>query len=549
MAGITDRSRELRVNATEAEKLLWSRLKQDQLGTKFRRQHPVDPYIVDFYAPEYGLVVEADGGQHNGNPADEARTAYLEKKGYTVIRFWNSDILSNIDGVLTAILEKIGSMPKKARPPRSPLPQAGGGRRSARTPINPPPPIHGRGGKGGRADFPVLGQTMNGRRLAYLDSASSAQKPQVVIDALSKALDEQYANIHRGLYEYSQTKTRQFEDVREKVARFIQAPSSNEIVFTRNATEAINLVAQSWGRTFLEAGDEVLLTGMEHHANIVPWHMLREEIGIHVKFAPVRDDGTLDLQGFEKLLSPRTRLVGCVHISNAFGVINDVISINALSKEFNPEIKVLIDGSQSIVHSVINIADLGCDFLVFTGHKLYGPTGIGVLWGRESLLAAMPPYQGGGDMIETVTFEGVTFKPPPARFEAGTPAIAEAIALGAAIDYVGAVGMDSIQAREAGLLAYAMRKLRAVPGLKFYGDVEDKAGIVSFTADWGHPSDIASILDQCGVAVRAGHHCCQPLMQRFGIDATVRASLGLYSDESDIDQFVEGLLKARDMLS
>ncbi len=398
-----------------------------------------------------------------------------------------------------------------------------------------------------RADFPVLQRKMNGQRLAYLDTASSAQKPRAVLSALTAALDTHYANIHRGLYQFSQQTTTAYEGARAKIADFIGAPSEKEIVFTRNATEAINLVAASWGGT-LRQGDEIILSGMEHHANIVPWQLLRDRTGIVIKIIPVLDNGTLDLAAYEALLSPKTKLVAVTHVSNALGTVNDVFKISQIAKKFNVEIKVLVDGSQAVVHNVVNIAALGVDFYVFTGHKLYGPNGIGVLWGRYDLLSAMPPYQGGGDMIEKVTFEGTTYKAPPARFEAGTPAIAEAIALGAAVEYLAAIGMANIAAHEAELLSYAMEQLQDVPGLTFYGTAPDKAGIISFTAKWGHPSDIAMILDQQGVAVRTGHHCCQPLMARFGIDATVRASLGLYSNEADVDALVKGLLKAKELL-
>lgn len=399
-----------------------------------------------------------------------------------------------------------------------------------------------------RADFPVLQKPMNGRPLAYLDTAASAQKPRAVIDAMRGALESHYANIHRGLYAHSQQTTAAFEEARRKIADFIGALSEREIVFTRNATEAINLVAASWGAGLRE-GDEIILSGMEHHANIVPWQLLRERTGIVIKVIPVLDNGTLDLDAFEKLLSPRTKLVGVVHISNALGTVNNINKIIALSKKFNPEIKVLIDGSQAVVHSAVNIAALGCDFYVFTGHKLYGPTGVGVLWGRYDLLVAMPPYQGGGDMIERVSFEKTTFKEPPSRFEAGTPAIAEVIGLGAAVEYLAVIGMEAIAAHEVILRNYMHQQLKTIDGLRFYGISPEKAGIISFTADWGHPSDIAMILDQQGVAVRTGHHCCQPLMQRFGIDATVRASLGLYSNEDDIDALVAGLKKAKELLS
>ena len=385
-----------------------------------------------------------------------------------------------------------------------------------------------------RGDFPILRQPMNGKPLAYLDSAASAQKPQAVIDAMRLAMETQYANVHRGVYALSQATTTAFEAVRGKVARFINAPEEREIVFTRSATEAINLVAYSWGRTFLKAGDEIILSGMEHHANLVPWLMLAERFGITLKFIPVRDDGTLDLDTYNTLFSPRTRLVACVHVSNALGTVNPVAAIAARAKAYNGKIRVLIDGSQAVVHGPVDVQAIDCDFYVFTGHKLYGPTGVGVLWGRYDVLAAMPPWQGGGDMIERVTQTGVTFREPPARFEAGTPAILEVLGLGAAIDYVSAIGMAAIAAHEAALLAYGTEKLAAIAGLRIVGTAPHKAGILSMVADWGSPSDLGMILDRCGVAVRTGHHCCQPLMQRFGIEATVRASLGLYSERKTI---------------
>lgn len=402
-----------------------------------------------------------------------------------------------------------------------------------------------------REDFPILTQSMNGKPLAYLDSASSAQKPQVVLDAMRDVYDHSYANIHRGLYNFSQVTTQLFEAVRPKVAAFINAPSSEEIIFTRNSTEGINLIAQSWGRNSLQAGDEVIISGMEHHANIVPWQLLEQQIGIKIKVVPVLDDGTLDFGAFVALLSEKTRLIAVCHASNALGTINPVQKMAKAAKSFNKDIVVVIDGSQSVVHGKVDVQELGCDFFVFTGHKVYGPNGVGVLWGKSDILAGMPPYQGGGDMINTVSFEkdGTTFKQAPARFEAGTPAIVEVIALGAALDYMSAIGMDAIAAHEKALLDIMMRELNAIEGLTFYGTAQEKVGVVSFTADWAHASDIAMILDQCGVAVRTGHHCCMPLMQRFGIDATVRASLGLYSNEADIKQFVQGLKKAKEMLA
>ncbi len=399
-----------------------------------------------------------------------------------------------------------------------------------------------------RADFPLLSKTMSGQPVAYLDTGASAQKPQIVIDAMRDVMETHYANIHRGLYEFSQTTTTEFEAVRSKVAGLIGAGSESEIIFTRNTTEAINLVAHSWGRKVLQPGDVVVITEMEHHANIVPWQLVCGMTGAKLKVVPVKDDGTLDLAAFEHVVTENTKIVSFVHVSNSLGTINPAKKIVELVKAKNPEATVLIDGSQSVVHGVVDVQDLGCDFFAFTGHKLYGPTGVGVLWGRAEFLDAMPPYQGGGDMIERVTFEKTTFKEAPARFEAGTPAIIEVIGLGAAIDYVQAIGMDVISVHEKGLFAYAMQELEAVSGLTYYGTGPDKAGIISFRADWGHPSDIGMILDQCGVAVRAGHHCCQPLMQRFGIEATVRASFGLYSNKDDVDALVAGLKKARSLL-
>jgi cysteine desulfurase/selenocysteine lyase len=399
-----------------------------------------------------------------------------------------------------------------------------------------------------RNDFPILQKKMNGKPVAYLDTGSSAQKPRVVIDAMREVLENDYANIHRGLYAFSQETTRKFEAVRQIVADFIGAESEKNIVFTRNATEGINLVAQSWGRNVLKAGDEVILSGMEHHANIVPWQLLRDQIGIVLKIIPVRDDFTLDLAAFEKLLGPKTKFVSLVQISNALGTINPVAEMIGVARRFNPEIKILIDGAQGVVHGAVNVTAMDPDFYVLTGHKLYGPNGVGVLYGRYDLLQTMLPYQGGGDMIERVTFDHTTYKDAPAKFEAGTPAITEVIGLGAAMDYVALIDMSNIAAHEAELLDYAFDRLAEVPGLIHYGPEQNRAGIISFTAEWGHISDIAMILDQCGVAVRSGHHCCMPLMQRFGIEGTLRASLGLYSNADDINALVDGLQKARTLL-
>ena len=398
-----------------------------------------------------------------------------------------------------------------------------------------------------RANFPVLQTEMNGKPLAFLDTGASAQKPQAVIDAMNAVLEGGYANIHRGLYALSQDLTTRYETVRVKAANFINAPSEKNIVFTRNTTEAINLVAQSWGRTFLKTGDEIILSEMEHHANIVPWQMLRDEIGIVIKTIPIDERGVLDLEAFEKLLTQHTKLVSLVHVSNALGTINPVKNIIEIAKDFYPDMKVLLDGSQAVVHGPVDVQDINADFYVFTGHKIYGPTGVGVLYGKEDILNEMPPYQGGGDMIERVRFDHTTYKEAPYKFEAGTPAIVEVIGLGEAIDYVCDVGLGNIAAHEAELLTYGTEKLNEIEGLTMHGTAPVKAGIMSFTIEGAHPSDIGMVLDQCGVAVRAGHHCCMPLMDVIGADATVRASLGLYSNKDDIDQLGEGLHKVKEL--
>lgn len=398
-----------------------------------------------------------------------------------------------------------------------------------------------------RDDFPVLRTQAHGKPLAFLDSGASAQKPQAVIDAMNAVLEGGYSNIHRGLYEISQKLTTDYEAVRGKVATFLNAPSDKNIVFTRNVTEGINLVAQSWGRSFLKRGDEVIITAMEHHANIVPWQLLRDQIGIEIKVVPFDERGVLDMDAYEKLLSPKTKLVSLVHISNALGTVNNVKKAIEIARDFYPDMKVLVDGAQAVVHSAVDVQDLDCDFYVFTGHKLYGPTGIGVLYGKEETLNAMPPYQGGGDMIERVTMDYTTYKEAPFRFEAGTPAIVEVIGLGAAIDYVTAIGVENIAAHEAALLDYATEKLSEIDGVTIHGTAPGKAGIISFTVEGTHPSDVGVILDQCGVAVRAGHHCCMPLMEALGLDATVRASLALYNNKDDIDQLVDGIIKVKEL--
>jgi cysteine desulfurase/selenocysteine lyase len=398
-----------------------------------------------------------------------------------------------------------------------------------------------------RDDFPALKGTMNGKPLVFLDSAASAQKPQAVIDAVCAAYESGYANIHRGLYRYSQDLTQAFESVRTRVARFIGAASEKEIIFTRNATEGINLVAQSWGRTVLKRGDEVILSIMEHHANIVPWQLLKDQIGIELRVVPIDARGVLDMEAYKRALNDKTRAVAMTHVSNALGTINPVKEITALAKACNPDIKVLIDGSQGIVHGPVDVIDIACDFYVFTGHKLYGPTGVGVLYGRADILADMPPYQGGGDMIETVSFSGTTYKDAPFRFEAGTPAIAEIIGLGAAVDYMASIPVDKLVAHEQKLLAQAMESLGNIEGVRLHGTAPHKAAVVSFTVDNIHHSDVAMVLDQMGVAVRTGHHCCMPLMENLGIEGTVRASVALYTNENDIDRLIDGILKVKEL--
>lgn len=394
-----------------------------------------------------------------------------------------------------------------------------------------------------RSDFPVLQQTMHGKPLAYLDTASSAQKPQCVIDTMRGIEEKGYSNIHRGLYEISQNLTESYESARGKISRFINAGSENEIIFTRNTTEAINLVAQSYARTNLKAGDEVIITAMEHHANIVPWQILRDQIGIEIKVIPFDERGVLDVDFFESLLSDKTKIVSIVHISNALGTINPVKDIVARTKAHNSDIITLVDGSQSIVHGSINVQDIACDFFAFTGHKIYGPTGIGVLYGRYDILESMPPYQGGGDMIEHVSFEKTTYNTAPFKFEAGTPAIVQVIGLGAAIDYLNTIDFKALEEHEATLLTYATNQMQEIKGLTIHGTSPEKAGVLSFTIEGTHPSDIGMILDQCGVAIRTGHHCCMPLMQELNLDATARASIGIYTNKQDIDQFIEGLKK------
>jgi cysteine desulfurase/selenocysteine lyase len=384
-----------------------------------------------------------------------------------------------------------------------------------------------------RADFPILEQTVYGKPLVYLDNAASAQKPRQVIEAMNQAYETYYSNVHRGVHRLSQLSTDHFEAARAKAARFLNAPSEKEIVFTRGATEAINLVAACYGRAFLQAGDEIVISHMEHHSNIVPWQLLRDHIGIELKVVPIDDDGQLMFEEYERLLTPRTKLVAMTHVSNALGSIVPIKEVIARAHEMGAA--VLVDGCQAVPHMTVDVQDLDADFYAFSSHKLYGPTGIGVLYGKADLLNAMPPYQGGGEMITTVTFEHTGYKSTPHRFEAGTPAIVEAIGLGAAIDYVTAIGMDNITAHESGLLAYATERLSQIPGLEIHGRAREKASIVAFVMSKAHAHDIGTIVDRAGVAVRAGHHCAQPVMARFGVSATARASFGIYNRREEVD--------------
>ncbi len=384
-----------------------------------------------------------------------------------------------------------------------------------------------------REDFPILGRHVYGKPLVFLDSAASAQKPRAVIDAMRSCYENDYANIHRGVYYLSQRATEAYEAAREKVRHFVNARDSKEIVFVRNATEAINLVANSYGRKHLQAGDEVVLTEMEHHANIVPWQMLREKKGIVLRVVPINDEGELRLDAFEEILGPHTKFVAVGHVSNALGTINPVKEIVALARARG--VPVLLDGAQAAPHLTIDVQDIDCDFYAFTGHKLYGPSGIGVLYGKAAHLEAMPPYQGGGEMILSVTFEDTLYKDTPFKFEAGTPNIVGAVGLGAAIDYLSEFGIEKIAVHEHELAATAADILSAIDGLRLVGTAKDKAAIVSFTLDGVHPHDIGTILDRQGIAVRAGHHCAQPVMARFGIAATVRASFGAYNTVDEVD--------------
>ncbi|MDC9728936.1 MAG: cysteine desulfurase [Methyloprofundus sp.] len=390
-----------------------------------------------------------------------------------------------------------------------------------------------------RADFPILKEKIRNKPLVYLDNAASCQKPQQVIDSIVHCYSHEYANVHRGVHTLSVKATDRYEGAREKIQHFINAQSTKEIIFTRGATEAINLVAQTFGKTNIKAGDEILITAMEHHSNIVPWQMLCEETGAVLKVAPINLQGELIFAEFEKLISDKTKLVSVVHMSNALGTVNPVKEIIAAAKAKN--IPVLLDGAQAIPHLAVDVQALDCDFYVFSGHKLYAPSGIGVLYGKQALLEAMPPYQGGGDMIRKVTFEDTEYNGLPYKFEAGTPNIADAIGLGAAIDYLTEIGMDNIAAYEAELLDYATEKALQIDGLRIIGEAAEKGAILSFVLDKIHPHDIGTMLDSLGIAVRAGHHCAMPVMDFFEVPATARASFAMYNTKEEIDVLMAGI--------
>jgi cysteine desulfurase/selenocysteine lyase len=396
-----------------------------------------------------------------------------------------------------------------------------------------------------RADFPILAQKVQSRPLVYLDNAASTQKPRAVMDAIAACYGTYYANVERGVHTLSQRSTAAREEARETVRRFLNAPSAEEIVFVRGTTEAINLVAASWGRRNLATGDEILVTELEHHSNIVPWQLLCEERGAVLRVAPIDDRGEVILEELERLLSSRTRLVAVAHVSNALGTVNPVREI--AERAHRAGALVLVDGAQAAPHLALDVQALGADFYAFSGHKVYGPSGIGVLWGRQELLAAMPPWQGGGGMIRTVSFAKTTYAPPPHRFEAGTPAIEAAIGLGAALDYLTGLGLPAVAAWEAELLALATERIAAVPGLRLIGTAPYKAAVLSFTMAGIHPHDVGTVLDQEGIAVRAGHHCAQPVMEHFRVPATTRASFGLYNTRDEVEALTAALHRARQL--
>ena len=394
-----------------------------------------------------------------------------------------------------------------------------------------------------RSDFPVAEQIINGKRLAYLDSAATTLKPLSVINELDLYYRKETANVHRGLYWLSENATKKFETTRDKIAAFINSPDRKQIIFTKGTTESVNLVAQSYARALLKQGDEILLSQMEHHSNIVPWQMVAEEKNLKIKIIPINSDGEIIFEEYEKLLTPNVKLVSVVYVSNALGTINPIKEMIQSAHKIGA--KFFVDAAQAITHIKVDVQELDADFLAFSGHKMFGPTGVGVLYGKEDLLNIMPPYQGGGDMIDVVTFEKTTFNSLPHKFEAGTPSISAVIGLSQAVDYINHVGIETIKKIEDELLEYGTKKLLSIPGLKIYGTAKNKASVISFGIEGIHPHDIASLIDKEGVAIRTGHHCAQPLMKFFGVPATCRASLSIYNNQQDIDQLHAGLVKVK----
>jgi cysteine desulfurase / selenocysteine lyase len=398
-----------------------------------------------------------------------------------------------------------------------------------------------------RADFPILHQQAHGHPLVYLDNAATSQKPRAVIDAIVRYYESYNANIHRGVHYLAERATAEYEAARKAIQRFINAARAAEIIFVRGTTEAINLVAQTYGRVHVEAGDEVLITAMEHHSNIVPWQILCEEKKAKLRVAPINDAGELILEEFEKLLGPRTKIVGVGHISNALGTVNPIATIVKMAHARN--IPVLVDGAQAVPRMAVDVRELDCDFYTFSGHKTYGPTGIGVLYGKLPLLEAMPPYQGGGEMISSVSFEKTIYNKVPHKFEAGTPDISGPIGLRAALEYLNGLGMENIARHEHELLSYATEQVSAIPGVRLVGTAKEKAGVLSFVMEGIHPHDIGTILDQEGIAIRTGHHCAEPVMTRFGLDGTARASFGIYNTKEEVDALARGLEKVREVFA
>jgi cysteine desulfurase/selenocysteine lyase len=397
-----------------------------------------------------------------------------------------------------------------------------------------------------RKDFPILTREVNGKPLVYLDNGATSQKPQLVIDAINKYYAYENSNIHRGVHHLSQVATDHYEQAREKLRAYINAPNAHEVLFTSGTTGGINLVASSFGRQFIGAGDEVIITTMEHHSNIVPWQMICEEKGATLKVVPINDKGEIIFEEYLKLLSEKTKMVAFAHVSNAMGTVNPAKEMIAKAQEFGAV--TLVDGAQAVPHTKVDVQDLNCDFYTFSGHKMFGPTGVGILYGKEKWLEKMPPYQGGGEMIKTVTFEKTTYNELPHKFEAGTPNIAGGIGLGVAVDYINSVGLDQIEAYEHQLLEYANQKLLEIEGFRIIGTSENKASVISFLVEGTHPYDIGTILDQLGIAVRTGHHCTEPLMNWFNIPGTARASMAFYNNQEDIDRLVEGVKRAANML-